>query len=384
MNEVVARTRGRPRKEDAPAPRIPTMWKKTAPVRLNTPVAMFSLVANPKLELLTGRVAIRNEINVHDFLKMVGCYSHALSSDGAMARHAMDQLEGWTRLDGTHPYKGGSLCVVWRRDGTDGRPTEVPREDGAPDEDELDKQRIELAKEQEAWVLDNEFVGFLTKTTVRMKDNYRGRVVMDLRKRRNGLHPNRVEGFNFIHPHTFQELVDMQDPDRREDDDLIDTLRGLWQEFKRFKETPEEKAERRRLNWERKRQTDLLRIKELQKDRQVRLRREKAREVRRMLREAEAALTQPCAHLDGKYCNQVSGKELLHQVLGHKKMDIRRCRFEISEALRALPGWTRKPWPIPHRGQTQYVFRRDGTDGKPSDTLPNAAVPARKPRRRVD
>lgn len=87
--------------------------------------------------------------------------------------------------------------------------------------------------------------------------------------------------------------------------------------------------------------------------------------------------------------NQVSGREFLHEVLALPDLNIRSERLVVAATLEAIPGWTREEGIKRHRGSLQIVFRRDGTDGRPTVVADNATPednepePPRSTRRRI-
>ena len=74
--------------------------------------------------------------------------------------------------------------------------------------------------------------------------------------------------------------------------------------------------------------------------------------------------------------NQVGIREFWSDVLGERKDNWHRNTHLTGRALDLIPGWTRVEGRQVHMGESRVVYRRDGTDGKPS-VRDDMAAPAK-------
>lgn len=216
------------------------------------------------------------------------------------------------------------------------------------------------------------FAGFLKRTGVGA--NARGELLRRLRKGKTSIgSPLQFDDTGArIEVQTLEEAIGNLDGRVLPGD--VDLLRSLWAEFLRLNEKPVERETRLMQTAVRRAES----VKRRQKEVAAKNRKANEKIADEWARLGGERLDQP-AFFDGGWFvrNQVCGREFLHEVLGLADLNIREERLVVSEALRRLPGWERLRSPKLHRGETQFVFRRKGTDGKPT------AVEAPAKRRRV-
>ena len=334
-----------------PKPPYPTYWVSRGSRKLDEPTSLAHLL--PGGRNAPRGLGVRNQVSGTEFFHLVERLAAPTRTESLMALRALEQVPGWSRVPSPQRHLG-SVCTVFRRDGTDGTPTILKREAASPENRLSSKDRRVSSKT---------FVTWLRTTYVR--GNARGDLVLRLRKERGK--PNalsilgRDEGGRVTIPETLDEALSNLGEGAYPED--VEGLRALWREYLRARETPLEREARREAALRR----SLDALNERKGCIAARRRHDNEAKARAWALDGGPSLDRP-ALVDGARVvrNQVCGREFLHEVLGLADLNIHVERFVVAKALSMIPGWTRLPRPTLHRGQMQFVYRRDGTDGKPA------------------
>ena len=343
----------------------PGYWLKRGARMLDEPVSASRLTG----DTTTPRgLCIRNQVSAIEFFRMVERVSGRPSRiELNMVYEALAALPGWSRVEGQQRHQG-TICVVFRRDGTDGVPTPVPTEESA-------RMTAVLLKGDERKIASLTFLTFIKRTTRR--DNPRGEFLRRLRALKKE-DPDALRAYSIdpetdcaVAPKTIDEFLRNLGQNINANERIL--ARDLWQEFLRLRESPIERHAR----YEAQALSRVERVKQTQRDTAARIRHQNAVKAQEWA-ERGTKLLDLAVFLDGVWAirNQICGREFLHEVLGMPSANIREERLVVSDALRRIPGWTRLKTPMLHRGETQFVFRRDGTNGKP--TLVGAPIRRRR------
>ena len=332
---------------------IPAYWLSRGARKLDEPTSLAHLF--PDGACPGPGLGRRNQVSGTEFFHLVERLSAPSKMESKLALRALEQIPGWTRVEGRQRHLASTACVVFRRDGTDGSP-DILEGGAAPSVMQLEpKDRRVATKSFSAWLM-----------TTYVRSNPRGELVRRMRMTSDRL--GALPTFRFdrtggtVPAETLNDvLMALSEHGASRED--VEGAKTLWREYLRSRETPFERQARQ--------EQDAVRRLLEQRDRQqrvaARMRHDNESKARQWAIAGGPRLDQP-ASLDGDWAvrNQVCGREFLHEVLGLTNLNIHVERFVVSKALSFLEGWTRLPRPTLHRVQMQFVFRRDGTDGKPT------------------